>query len=174
VFVNAAIVSGVATLYALSQTVQAWRFDDSIGDDVAHLVIIVALAITGWLTLNRAIRQLTGAGVLVLMLIWLGSILVHLPQGQAVVSMSWAVVGVVVLVAGAVRKMPEVGVAGLAVLGVTVAKLLTVDLQEVDALWRAGLFFVVGVGIMRLGFLLPRLTGFAADVQDSDQIEADH
>ena len=32
-------------------------------------------------------------------------------------------------------------------------------MQEVDTLWRAGLFFLVGLGLMRLGFLLPRLTG---------------
>ena len=84
-------------------------------------------------------------------------------QGQAAVSVSWAVVGTAVLIAGAVRKIPELGSAGLAVLALTVAKLLTVDLQEVDTLWRAGLFFVVGLGIMRLGFLLPKLTGVAID-----------
>ncbi len=171
VFVNAAIVSTISTLYVLSHTVEAWRIDDSIGDDVAHLVIIVVLSITGWLTLHRTIRQVTAAGVLVLTMIWLGSVLVHLPQGQAVVSISWAVVGIAVLVTGAVRKIPEVGAAGLAVLAVTVAKLLTVDLQEVDALWRAGLFFAVGIGIMRLGFLLPRLTGVAADSTEREPVE---
>ena len=92
--------------------------------------------------------------------------LVHLPQGQAVVSVSWAIVGTAVLVAGAVKKVPGLGAAGLAVLALTVAKLLTVDLREVDTLWRAGLFFMVGFGIMRLGFLLPRLTGAADDHLD--------
>lgn len=53
---------------------------------------------------------------------------------------------------------PEVAAAGLAVIGITVGKLLTVDLQEVDTLWRAGLFLVIGLGIMRIGFLLPRFT----------------
>jgi uncharacterized membrane protein len=91
-------------------------------------------------------------------LTWLGSALVHLPQGQAVVSVSWAVVGIAVFVTGAVRKTPELGMAGLGVIAITVAKLLTVDLQEVDTLWRAGLFLIVGLGIMRLGFLIPRLT----------------
>ena len=43
-------------------------------------------------------------------------------------------------------------------IGITVGKLLTVDLQEVDTLWRAGLFLVIGLGIMRIGFLLPRFT----------------
>ena len=44
------------------------------------------------------------------------------------------------------------------VIGLTVGKLLTVDLREVDALWRAGLFLVVGLGLLRLGFLLPSWT----------------
>ncbi len=49
----------------------------------------------------------------------------------------------------------------LIVFGLTVAKLLTVDLQEVDRLWRAGLFLLIGLAFLRLGFLLPRLTGGA-------------
>ena len=53
-------------------------------------------------------------------------------------------------------------------LGITVAKLLTVDLQEVDTLWRAGLFFVIGLGFLRLGFLLPRLTGGPAAPSEAE------
>ena len=45
----------------------------------------------------------------------------------------------------------------VAVLGITVAKLLTVDLREVDTLWRAGLFMMIGLGFLRLGFVLPTL-----------------
>jgi len=89
---------------------------------------------------------------------WLGSVFVHLPQGQAIVSVSWATIGITVFLVGATRKVPEAGAVGLVVIAVTVAKLLTVDLREVDTLWRAALFLAVGLGIMRLGFLLPRLT----------------
>jgi uncharacterized membrane protein len=105
------------------------------------------------------VQRLTVLSVLVLIMVWLGSVLGHLLEGQAAVSVSWATIGIAALVFGAVRKVPGLGAVGLTVLGITVGKLLTVDLREVDTLWRAGLFFVVGVGILRLGFLLPALTG---------------
>ena len=158
VLINAAVLSTVAALFAVDQMIDAWTDDVPIGDDIAHAAIIVAVAVAAWLVGERIVLQLGALAVLALVLIWLGSVLVHLPQGQAVVSMSWAIVGITVFVTGAIRKLPEVGATGLAVIGLTVGKLLTVDLREVDTLWRAGLFFVVGIGIMRLGFLLPRLT----------------
>lgn len=162
VIVNAAIVSIVAAVDAVSEMVEAWSDDARVVDDVSHLVIIVALGVAAWQAQHRDLQRVAAIGILAMVMIWVGSVLVHLPQGQAAVSISWAVLGTAILLAGALRKVPEVGMVGLTVLGVTVAKLLTVDLREVDTLWRAGLFFVVGLGFLRLGFLLPRLTGTAA------------
>jgi uncharacterized membrane protein len=156
--INAAVISAVAAVYAAENMLGAWVDDVPIGDDIGHLAIVAALGVAGWQTGRRGVQRLTALSVLVLIMIWLGSVLGHLPEGQAAVSVSWAVIGVTALVVGAVKKLPEVSATGLTVLGVTVAKLLTVDLREVDTLWRAGLFFVVGLGIMRLGFLLPHLT----------------
>lgn len=160
---NAAILGLLAGSFALGAMIEAWSDDAAIGDDIAHAAIIASIAAIGWLTANEQLRSLLSGTTLALVLVWLGSVLVHLPQGQAAVSASWAVVGVSVLVTAAVRKVPEFGAAGLAVLAVTVGKLLTVDLREVDALWRAALFFFVGMGFLRLGFLLPRLTGAVED-----------
>lgn len=167
--INAAVLSAVAATFTVRQMLDAWTDDVPIGDDVAHAAIIVATAAAAWLVGERIVQQLGALAVLALVLIWLGSVLVHLPQGQAVVSVCWAVVGISVFVTGAIRKLPEVGVAGLAVIGLTVGKLLTVDLREVDTLWRAGLFFIVGIGIMRLGFLLPRLTSDDAEPAALDE-----
>lgn len=158
VLVNAALLLAIATSFVTNHMLEAWTDDASIGDDIAHLVIVAALPIAAWLAGYRTLQQLIALATLALVLIWTGSVLVHLPQGQAAVSICWAVIGIGVLIAGAIRGMPEVGATGLAVIGITVAKLLTVDLQEVDTLWRAGLFLVVGLGIMRIGFLLPRFT----------------
>jgi hypothetical protein len=163
ILINAAVVSLIAGVFVIGEMIEAWTDDASVGDDIAHLAIIAALVVAGWQTGHTQARQVGAAVGLGLVLVWLGSVLVHLPQGQAVVSVSWAIVGTAVLVAGAIKKVPGLGAAGLAVLALTVAKLLTVDLREVDTLWRAGLFFMVGFGIMRLGFLLPRLTGAADD-----------
>lgn len=159
VLVNAFVLLAVSGSQVAERTVDAWRVDAAAGDDVAHFVIIAALAAATWLFWVPVFRRVGAALVLALGLAWLGSVLVHLPQGQALVSVSWAVVGVGVLATGAIGKVPDVGAAGLVVLALTVGKLLTVDLTEVDTLWRAGLFFVVGLGLMRLGFMLPDLTG---------------
>jgi uncharacterized membrane protein len=165
VLINAAVVLGIAGLFVVSNMLDAWVDDVSIGDDISHLAIIVAIAVAAWQSRHLPTQQVGAIAVLTLVLIWFGSVLVHLPQGQAAVSVSWAIIGTIVLVAGAVRRHPEVGAVGLAVLALTVGKLLTVDLQEVDTLWRAGLFFVVGLGFLRLGFLLPR---FSDDDEDAD------
>jgi len=169
VLLNAAVLALIATFYDLSAMVDAWTDDVSVAADLSHLVIIVALAVGVWQTGNRTMQQLGALAVLVLTMIWTGSVLVHLPQGQAAVSVSWALIGTTVLVVGAVRKMPEVGSVGLGVLAVTVAKLLTVDLQEVDTLWRAALFLAVGLALLRLGFLLPRLMGLDEPPAGTDE-----
>lgn len=159
VLANAAVLLGVSSAFVAGATIDAWSVDAAVGDDIAHIAVIAALAAAAWLFWEPFIQKLGALLVLGLTLSWLGSVLVHLPQGQALVSVSWAVVGVAVLAGGAVEKRPELGATGLAVLALTVGKLLTVDLTEVDTLWRAGLFLVVGLGLMRIGFMLPDLIG---------------
>lgn len=159
VTINAAIILFVTAMYLIPSMLDAWVDDVSIADDIGHLVIVVAIAVAAWQTRHLLTQQVGAVAVLALTLVWLGSVLVHLPQGQAAVSVSWAIIGTGVLVAGAIARRPDVGAVGLAVLALTVGKLLTVDLQEVDTLWRAGLFLLVGLGFLRLGFLLPKLSG---------------
>ncbi len=164
VLINAAAVSAVAGVFVTARMIDAWTDDAPFTDDIGHALIVIAIAVAAWQSGERLLRQVGALVILGLTLVWLGSVLVHLPQGQALVSISWAAIGTVVFVLGAVRQDAQVGATGLAVLGLTVGKLLTVDLREVDTLWRAGLFFLVGVGLMRLGFMLPRL----GRVDDSD------
>ncbi len=165
---GAALV-GVAALVDFGAMVDAWSENASFGADVSHVATIAAIGFAAWRCREDSIRLLGAVGVLGLALLWVGSVLVHLPQGQAAVSVAWAVIGTVVLVAGASNKMPRVAAAGLAVIGLTVIKLLTVDLQEVDTLWRAGLFLLVGFGLLRLGFLLPRLSSGPEAQADAGQ-----
>jgi hypothetical protein len=169
VLVNALAVTAIASIFVVARTVDAWSVNAPIGDDIAHAFIIAAIAVAGWQTGERVIRGLVALGTLALVMIWLGSILVHLPQGQAAVSISWAIIGTAVFVISAIRRYTEGAATGLVVLGLTVGKLLSVDLREVDTLWRAGLFFLVGVGLMRLGFMLPRLARTPAEADESDE-----
>jgi uncharacterized membrane protein len=170
VLVNAAILGAIAVGNTVVAMVEAWTENSPWGDDIAHLSVVVALAVGIWYVGERVIRRAGAIATLTLFLVWSGSVFVHLPQGQAVVSVVWATTGTVVLVTGAVRKRADVASAGLAVLALTVGKLLTVDLREVDTLWRAGLFFLVGIGLLRLGFLLPRLiSADSPDVPSRDE-----
>lgn len=165
-FLNAGVLLFAATVSVVIGSEAAWFDDASIGDDLARLGVIVTIAAAGWIAQRVEARQVVGFAVLGLTLLWLGSVLIHLPQGQAIVSLSWAVVGVAILVTGAIRKIPDLGNVGLVVLALTVGKLLLVDMAEVDALWRAGLFLAVGVALLRLGFLLPIWTAAGASRAD--------
>lgn len=163
--VNAVVLAVIATANTLAAMFAGWSDDARWGDDVAHLIVIAAVAVGIWFVDERSVRRVGAITVIALTLSWVGSVFVHAPQGQAVVSVIWATIGTAVFVTGAIRKRADAASTGLAVLALTVGKLLTVDLREVDTLWRAGLFFLVGIGLMRLGFLLPRLT---RDDSDSD------
>lgn len=163
--VDGSILCGGTALFVLGRSLDAWANDAPLGQDLAHLATLLAALAGAWTYRDRTVRRLASAGFLGVLLVWVGSVLVHLPQGQALVSAVWAAIGIVVLLVGATRKLPDLGAAGLTVLGATVVKLLTVDLREVDALWRAGLFFLVGFALLRLGFLLPRLTARGHDAQ---------
>lgn len=163
VTLNAAVLLAVVTAFAAVDGVVAWETDTDLSVDLVRLGVVVALGVAVWVVQILELRRVGALIVLGLVMIWLGSVFVHLPQGQAIVSLSWAVIGVAALVLGAFRKVPEFGQVGLAVLAVTVAKLLLVDMAEVDALWRAGLFLVVGLALMRLGFLLPSWTAAERD-----------
>ncbi len=160
ILINAAVLLGFCAVAVLGQMMAAW--DDGgvwLSNDLLHLAMIVVIGFGVWESRSAVPRRLGAAGILVLVLVWLGSVLEQAPQGQAWISASWAVLGTALLLFGLLRKVRDLGGTGLVVLAVTVGKLLTVDLREVDALWRAALFLAVGLGLMRLGFLLPRLTG---------------
>jgi len=90
-------------------------------------------------------------------LLWLASVLISLPQGQVLVSIVWAAAAAVTILLGVVRESGLARNLGLTTLAVVLLKLLTVDLAAVDTLWRVGLFFVIGSGLARLGYVLPRL-----------------
>ncbi len=67
---------------------------------------------------------------------------------RAAVSIWWGIGGVGLIVAGFIRKVGALRHAGLALLGVAVAKALIYDLVGVPAGWRVGSF--VGLGLMML------------------------
>jgi uncharacterized membrane protein len=68
--------------------------------------------------------------------------------GQAWLSAFWTVTGLGAVITGLLRRKPDVRLAGLALLGVAIAKVWTYDLAELDELARVLSF--VGLGLLLL------------------------
>ncbi|HEV3379333.1 MAG TPA: DUF2339 domain-containing protein [Thermoleophilaceae bacterium] len=69
-------------------------------------------------------------------------------QGQMVLSVFWALVGVAVLVTGLQRDLHALRIAGLALLGVTVAKVFLFDLATLSSMYRV--VSLIGLGLLLL------------------------
>jgi uncharacterized membrane protein len=67
---------------------------------------------------------------------------------QVALSTFWGVVGLVAIVVGLVRDFRELRYAGLALLGLGVAKVFAYDLSELDQLYRVLSFIAVGVVLL--------------------------
>jgi uncharacterized membrane protein len=80
-------------------------------------------------------------------------------RGHVAVSALWALVGLGLLVAGLLRGSPAVRYAGLALFGVSLAKIFLYDLAELSSITRAFSFIFVGALLLAGGFFLQRLSG---------------
>jgi len=166
--VPAGLLAGVTSMWTLSLIAHGMvesGFD--LADGIATgLVLLAALGGT-WLLRDHPTWGDSWIPVLMTGLGWVAAVFHDVPQGQMFISLTWAALGTTLIVAGARSGRKDVVYGGLGTLALTAAKLLSVDLQEVDILWRAGLFFVVGAGFLRLAFVLPSLLG-EANTDDSD------
>lgn len=126
---------------------------------VIGLVALGAFAVERWGEANQSVPLLVTGWVGAVG--WTAAAFVHGPQGQVVVSLIWAGAAIGALMVGVTLDRALFRGFGLATLLLVLAKLLTVDLASVDPLWRVGLFLVVGAGLMRLGYVLPRLSARA-------------
>ncbi|MFW2383433.1 MAG: DUF2339 domain-containing protein [Acidimicrobiales bacterium] len=129
------------------------------GEALAHLLVILLLGCIAMFfgaTGPRELATALGITAWVGAMGWLASVLINLPQGQAAISLGWAAMAASAIVSGIALRSPVVRTTGLVTLTVVVGKLLTVDLSEVEVFWRVGVFFVVGSGLLRLAYVLPR------------------
>lgn len=116
-------------------------------------VLGLAVAASLWAD-DVAPAYLGGAyvGLLVLFLSELGP----RPQGQALVSIAWALQGTAALLGSFSRESRFLQGAGLATLTLVALKLLFVDLVGLDPVWRILLFLGFGVTLVGLGYLMNR------------------
>jgi hypothetical protein len=135
-------------------------------DAMTYLIVVVVSA--GVALVSRDVNRPVSDGVVlaawVALLLWIVAVVGPLPQGQMLVSLLWAALGAAVVVVGAGFTPPRITIGpdestalrrlGLTTLAATVVKLVTIDLSEVDTIWRALLFAVIGLALLRLGFRL--------------------
>ncbi len=87
-----------------------------------------------------------------LTLVWLSVLWLLLPNTQALISASWGIIGMGVLLLGLRRNMTLWRTVGYVTLIVVVTKLFVVDLAEVALLVRVGLFMLLGVAFLLLSY----------------------
>jgi uncharacterized membrane protein len=172
VFLGAATVHGVVVSAPPVSLVTG--LDDPLGAALAlGAVAAAAVSAAGALaSLDRRARPalLGAAGIT---LLYLASGLVVTPfesadavdsallsahqQGQMVLSVFWALVGVGVLVTGLQRDLHALRLAGLALLGVTVAKVFLFDLATLSSMYRVVSFIGLGLLLLAGAFVWQRL-----------------
>lgn len=87
---------------------------------------------------------------------WLATQLGPLERGQELISLSWGVYGIALLLVSLRMRDRGVQLAGLATLGVVAAKLIVVDMAQVDVIWRILLFMGFGAAFLGLSYLINR------------------
>jgi uncharacterized membrane protein len=84
-------------------------------------------------------------------------------SSQLALSAFWGCLGFGAIVAGLVWRKRAVRLAGLGLLALTVAKVLLVDLANLESMWRVGSFLAVGVVLLAGAFAYQRSKAVLVD-----------
>ena len=90
------------------------------------------------------------------LLVWFLSELGPKEYGAQLVSTAWSVQGATALVASRRTRSYALQIAGLATLGLVAAKLLLIDLSQLDPVWRILMFMSFGAALLALAYLVNR------------------
>ena len=126
-----------------------------------------ARANRGWLLAGAAGLALYAASLLVLELairVSGASLETDFERGHTVVSAVWGLTGLTLLVAGVARRSSRLRSAGLALFGLTLAKIFLFDLAELSSVARAASFVAVGGLLLAGGALVQRLGDREVDI----------
>lgn len=117
----------------------------------------IALALTTSFTLRstmaRRAYRIAAHGAL---MVWLATQFASMERGQELTSLSWGVYGIALLLLSLRLRERGVQLAGLVTLGIVAAKLLLVDMAQVDVIWRILLFMGFGAAFLGLSYLINR------------------
>ena len=163
-------LDGVVVLLATTPPEHLLTVNASPADGVLALVAVAAAGVAVAVTAPSHRRWILGAvGVLDLYALTLvtlelavrisgATLETDFERGHTVVSAIWALTGLSLLVAGVARRSSALRYAGLALFGVTLAKIFLYDLAELSSVARAASFLAVGGLLLAGGFLVQRLS----------------
>jgi uncharacterized membrane protein len=169
---------GLAATHALVFEAPPVSLVTGLADPAAGLLALAsvagaALLLAEKLKASRPEERKTALGAAALTLLYLGSVAVVTPfesstafdsallsahqQGQMVLSVFWALVGLGTIVVGLRRDWDVARLAGLAVLGLSVTKVFLLDLATLTSLYRVVSFIGLGLLLLVGAFIWQRL-----------------
>jgi len=77
---------------------------------------------------------------------------------QVILSVLWALTGFALVVVGFSKKIAPMRYAALGLLGITLAKILIIDMAQVQAIWRILSFLTVGILLLAVSYLYHKQT----------------
>lgn len=137
---------------------------------VSDLTVIV-LAVVSTLAFSSAGARISyRVSAHAALLAWMWCELSPLANGEAYATIAWGIYATIILVAGLRAGRVWVVRAGMATLLLVAAKLLVVDLAEVEAIWRILLFLGFGGTFLTLSYFLQSL--WKTDERERENIAA--
>lgn len=124
---------------------------------LAHLIIVGFVAAGALLETNDQIRMALAAVAYVMFGTWLAEAFLGVMHGPAFTTASWILLAATTAWVGLrIESKPAIQV-GLATVLLAVAKLLTTDLVQINAVGRTMSFFVAGVVLVGFGYKYPAM-----------------
>jgi hypothetical protein len=165
-------VTTVATLGTMTQLSHFFEHSESPAEGVWVLAAcVLAIAVVAATATDERTRVALGAiagglalygfslGILELAVRATGgSVETGFERGHTGVSALWALIGLSLLVLGLLRGSPGIRYAGLALFGLSLAKIFLYDLSSLSSVARAFSFILVGALLLAGGFFLQRLS----------------
>lgn len=124
--------------------------------ELGALGAIVLTLTSSFVFSSQTLQLVYRIGAHVAFMAWLATQLGPLERGQELISLSWGIYGIALLLLSLQLRRRGVQLAGLATLGVVAAKLLVVDMAQVDVIWRILLFMGFGAAFLGLSYLINR------------------
>jgi uncharacterized membrane protein len=123
---------------------------------LGQLGAVSLMFVASWLVTKREAIVAYRLGSYVGVLAWLAASLQGYPHGAGLVTIAWGACGIgLVLPTFAADRKGQQAV-GLATLGLVAAKLLLVDMAELDLVWRILLFMGFGLTFLVVGYFINR------------------